>query len=212
MVYRLGAHIPLPGINGMALATYFEQHSGTLFGLVDLFVGGAFKRATIFALGIMPYISASIIIQLLTPILPYLQKLQKEGEEGRKKITQFTRYGTVLLASVQGLGVASFLIGLGTVAVTQGDVQVELPIVPYPNIGFRLLTILTLTAATIFIMWLGEQITEHGIGNGISLIIFIGIIARFPGGVLKSIFMVKEGVLSIFALLILGLLGTCVFV
>ena len=170
IIYRIGGHIPTPGIDGAALSAYFEQTSGTLFGMFDLFVGGAFTKATIFALGIMPYISASIIFQLLGPVVPYFQRLQKEGEEGRRKITQYTRYGTVFLAALQAYGTSLFLeslTGLGNEA-----------IVADPGWGFRALVILTLTSGTIFVMWLGEKITERGIGNGISLIIFVGIISR----------------------------------
>lgn len=180
IVYRIGGHMPVPGINAEALLDFFNKaQGGGLLGLYDLFAGGAFSRATVFALGIMPYISASIIIQLLGAITPYFQKLQKEGEEGRKKITQFTRYGTVLIASLQAYGVSVFLENIQPSS-TGGLV------VPDPGWGFRMLTMLTLTSGTILIMWLGEQITERGIGNGISLIIFIGIIARFPNALLDE--------------------------
>jgi len=178
VIYRIGGHIPTPGIDGAALTQYFEQARGTLFGMFDLFVGGAFTKATVFALGIMPYISASIIIQLLGPVVPYFQRLQKEGEEGRRKITQYTRYGTVLLAALQAYGTAIYLeslTGLGNQT-----------IVFSPGWSFRFVAILTLTCGTIFVMWLGEKITERGIGNGISLIIFIGIIARFPDAILQE--------------------------
>ena len=171
VVYRVGGQITVPGVDLQVLTSYFANTSGTLFGLYDMFVGGAFTRATIFALGIMPYISASIILQLLGAVIPHFQKLQREGEEGRKKINQYTRYGTVFLAAAQSLGVTYFLESINT--------PVGLA-VPEPGWAFRLATVITITAGTVFIMWLGEQITEHGIGNGISLIIFIGIIAELP--------------------------------
>ena len=179
VVYRFGGHVPTPAIDTRALGEFFVQAQNTLFGLYDMFAGGAFRKATVFALGIMPYISSSIIIQLLGAVIPYFQKLQKEGEEGRKKITQYTRYGTVLIAALQAYGVSVFL---ENIPVTQSGLLV----VPHPGIGFRLLTMLTLTAGTVLIMWLGEQIDDKGIGNGISLIIFIGIIARFPNAVLDE--------------------------
>jgi preprotein translocase subunit SecY len=180
IVYRVGGHMPVPGINAEALLDFFDKaRGGGLLGLYDLFAGGAFSRATVFALGIMPYISASIIIQLLGAITPYFQKLQKEGEEGRKKITQFTRYGTVLISALQAYGVSVFLENIPPSSA--GGL-----VVPDPGWGFRMLTMLTLTSGTILIMWLGEQITERGIGNGISLIIFIGIIARFPNALLDE--------------------------
>ena len=164
----------MPGINSEALLAFFDEASQGrgLLSLYDLFAGGAFKRATVFALGIMPYISASIIIQLLGAVVPYFQKLQKEGEEGRKKITQYTRYGTVLISTMQAYGVSVFLASIKT--------NSGIPVVPDADWSFRLLTMITLGAGTVLIMWLGEQITERGIGNGISLIIFIGIIATFP--------------------------------
>ncbi len=177
VVYRLGGHVPTPGVNGDALTAWFASAGGnTLFGLFDLFVGGNFEKGTIFALGIMPYISASIILQLFGAVIPYFERLQKD-EEGRKRITQYTRYGTVLLSIVQAAGISIFLERLNS----------EVAIVPNPGFGFRLLTILTMTAGTIFIMWLGEMITERGIGNGISLIIFIGIVARTPVEVVNTI-------------------------
>ena len=174
IVVRLGAHVTLPGIDAIALAkAEASQTANTLFGLYDLFVGGAFKNAAIFALGIMPYISSSIILQLLGAVVPYFQKLSKEGEEGRRKLTQLTRYGTVVVAALQAWGVSVRLSSL----TLEGQ-----PIVPasVQGIGFTLSTVIFLTAGTMFMMWLGEQITERGMGNGISLIIFIGIIARFP--------------------------------
>lgn len=191
IVVRVGAHITLPGVDASALAEAVRsQASNTLFGLYDLFVGGAFQNAAIFALGIMPYISASIIIQLLGAVVPYFQKLSKEGEEGRKKITQLTRYGTVLVAALQAWGVSVRLVNMQAAGV---------PIVPpeVQGIGFFISTIIVLTSGTIFMMWLGEQITERGIGNGISLIIFIGIIARFPRAILDEFQLVSSGARSI---------------
>jgi len=173
VVYRIGGQITVPGVQLAVLTEFFQSSGNTLFGLYDMFVGGAFTRGTIFALGIMPYISASIILQLLGAVIPYFQKLQREGEEGRKKITQYTRYGTVFLAAAQSYGVSFFLVNI--MAPLSGN-----PAVPNPGLGFTLSTMLTITTGTIFIMWLGEQITERGIGNGISLIIFIGIVAEFP--------------------------------
>ncbi len=173
-VYRLGAFVPIPGINLGALRSWFDQNANSVFGLVDLFTGGNFSNLTIFALGIMPYISASIILQLLAVIWPYLEKLQKEGEVGRRKITQYTRYGTIVLSIVQSLGIAIWVTKIG------GTSQ---PIVLNPGFMFFFTTVITLTTGTAFIMWLGEQITDRGIGNGISLIIFAGIVA----GVLPSV-------------------------
>jgi preprotein translocase subunit SecY len=175
-VYRIGSFVPLPGINTAALAEFFDRlaqtQGGTLFGVMNMFAGGAMKRATIFALGIMPYISASIIMQLLTAVIPALEKLAKEGDEGRKKITQYTRYGTVALCLVQSLFISMWL---------ENPARFEnLQIVLNPGWAFRILSMITLTAGTIFIMWLGEQITEYGIGNGISLIITAGILSRLP--------------------------------
>jgi preprotein translocase subunit SecY len=186
VVYRIGGHVPIPGINATALMEYFEQSSRGLLGLYDLFAGGAFRRATVFALGIMPYISASIIIQLLGAVVPYFQKLQKEGEQGRKKITQYTRYGTVFISLMQSFGVSIFLERIPYTA--SGAL-----VVPAPGMGFRLVTMMTLVAGTVLIMWLGELITERGIGNGISLIIFIGIIARFPNSIVGEVQQVIGG-------------------
>jgi preprotein translocase subunit SecY len=186
VVDRIGGHIPVPGINGKALFEYFERMGGGgIFSLYDMFAGGALLQATVFALGIMPYISASIILQLLGAVVPYFQKLQKEGEEGRKKITQYTRYGTVLISSLQAYGLAVFLESitpLGTQA-----------IVPNPGFLFRIMTTLTMASGCVLIMWLGEQITERGIGNGISLIIFTGIVARFPNAIATEIDQVFGG-------------------
>ncbi|MGQ9797788.1 MAG: preprotein translocase subunit SecY [Ignavibacterium sp.] len=190
-IVRLGSHLTTPGVDAALLTESMKnQSSDSLFGLYDLFVGGAFNNAAIFALGIMPYISASIILQLLGAVIPYFQKLQQEGEEGRKKITQLTRYGTVLISAMQAWGVTVRLLNL--------EVN-GLPIVPDPvrGIGWVLSTIVILTSGTIFMMWMGEQITEKGIGNGISLIIFIGIIARFPFAMLDEYRLIQAGQRSI---------------
>lgn len=187
VVDRIGGHIPVPGINGKALFQFFEQMGGGgIFSLYDMFAGGALSQATVFALGIMPYISASIILQLLGAVIPYFQKLQKEGEEGRKKITQYTRYGTVLISALQAYGLAVFLESIGTTASGQ-------LVVPNPGFAFRIFTMITMASGSVLIMWLGEQITERGIGNGISLIIFVGIIARFPNAIATEIDQVIGG-------------------
>ena len=194
IVYRVGGIIPIPGINAQALFAYMSNMNNTLFGMYDMFVGGSFKRMTIFALGIMPYISASIIIQLLGSVVPYFQRLSKEGEEGRKKITQYTRYGTVILSAAQSFGIAKWLEALEPI---QG-----VPIVITPGIGFIFLVMVTVVAGTIFLMWLGEQMTEHGIGNGISMIIFVGIIARFPFAMRSQIREMMSGTSNIFTFVI----------
>jgi preprotein translocase subunit SecY len=187
VVYRIGGHIPTPGVDGSLVAQALG--SDTIFGLLDLFAGGAFRNATIFALGIMPYISASIMLQLLGAVVPYLQRLQKEGEEGKRKITQYTRYLTVLIAAMQAFGTAQFLTTL--------DINgVKMVYMPYGE--FIAITMLTFTCGTIFIMWLGEKITERGIGNGISLIIFIGIVARFPEAVIEEVQYLWFGTRSFF--------------
>jgi preprotein translocase subunit SecY len=181
VLYRIGCHIPMPGIDVQALMQYFDQSArNTLFGLYDVFAGGAFSRAAVFGLGIMPYISASIMIQLMGAVIPYFQRLQKEGEEGRKKINQITRYGTVLIASIQALGVSVFLKGLN---------QPETGRIVVPDTGsfFVFMVMITLCAGTILIMWMGEQITERGIGNGISLLIFINIVSRFPQAIIDEV-------------------------
>jgi preprotein translocase subunit SecY len=202
IVYRIGVYIPTPGIDNQALSAIFATQSGTLFGLIDMFSGGALSRFSIFTLGIMPYISASIILQLLTVVIPQLEKLSKEGELGRRKITQYTRYGTVVLSIIQGTGIA-----VGLESVGAGGASV----VYHPGWGFRILTVITLTSGTAFIMWLGEQITERGIGNGISLIIFAGIVARFPSGLVRSYQLLKTGEMSLFiGLLLLALMVTVV--
>lgn len=187
-VYRVGAHVPTPGIDGAALAAFFAQTGGTLFSFFDMFSGGALRRLTVFALGIMPYISASIILQLLTVVVPHLEKLSKEGEMGRRKITQYTRYGTVVLSAIQGLGIS---FGLESMQSPTGQM-----VVISPGWAFRLMTVITLTSGTAFIMWLGEQITERGIGNGISLIIFAGIVAEMPGALINTIRLAKAGELG----------------
>jgi preprotein translocase subunit SecY len=189
-VYRIGAHIPTPGINGEELSKFLIERGGALMGFFDMFTGGALSRVTIFALGIMPYISASIILQLLTVVIPALGRLAKEGESGRKKITQYTRYGTVLISAIQSFGIAAGIEGMAQGAFVQN-----------PGWPFRLMTMITLTSGTAFIMWLGEQISERGIGNGISLIIFAGIVARFPNAVIDTIRLIRIGELSIFLLL-----------
>ncbi|MFQ6676061.1 MAG: preprotein translocase subunit SecY [Fidelibacterota bacterium] len=189
VVVRVGAHIPIPGVNSEALGVAIQNFQNTLFGLYDLFAGGAFQKATLFALGIMPYISASIIMQLMGVVVPYFQRLQKEGEQGRKKITQLTRYGTVFISTLQAYGVAIFLESMES---TAGGVSMM--VVPSPGLGFRLTTVISLVTGTIFIMWLGEQITERGIGNGISLIIMIGIIARLPNVVISEVSLIQEEV------------------
>ena len=191
-VYRIGAHIPTPGINGEALSRFLTEKGGALMGFFDMFSGGALSRVTIFALGIMPYISASIILQLLTVVIPAIGKLAKEGESGRKKIVKYTRYGTVVIAAVQSFGIAAGLEGM------QGGIFVQ-----NPGWSFKLMTMLTLTSGTAFIMWLGEQITERGIGNGISLIIFAGIVARFPNAIISTVRLIQAGELSIFFVIFL---------
>jgi preprotein translocase subunit SecY len=194
-VYRLGAFIPTPGINHSALQALFESQSGSIFGFLDIFSGGNLKRFSIFALGIMPYITASIILQLATVVVPYLEKLSKEGELGRKKITQYTRYLTVALTLFQGFMSALMLERSGG---TSGS-----HIVDYPGWGFRFMVMITLTTGTAFIMWIGEQISERGIGNGISLIIFAGIVAGLPQAVRAIITNLQTGTWSIFTLIIL---------
>ncbi len=195
IVYRVGVHVPTPGIDGTALSSFFAGKQGTLLGLFDMFSGGALERLSVFALGIMPYISASIILQLLTVTIPHLERLSKEGEQGRKKITQYTRYGTILLSIIQGFGIS---IGLESMSSPGGA-----PVVIHPGWEFRIMTVMTLTAGTAFIMWLGEQITERGIGNGISLIIFAGIIVRMPNAIGNTFRLLSTGEMGIFAVLIL---------
>ncbi|MBU1040460.1 MAG: preprotein translocase subunit SecY [Proteobacteria bacterium] len=198
-VYRLGIHIPVPGVDSHALTEFFNSASNTLFGLFDMFSGGGLKKLSIFALGIMPYISASIILQLLSVVSPELKRLSKdEGAEGRKKITQYTRYGTVLITCIQGLGVA---VGLESMSSPTGA-----SLVLFSGWGFRLVTMVTLTAGTVFLMWLGEQMTEKGIGNGISMIIFAGIVAGLPSAVMNTVRLMTAGELSLIILLLIGAL------
>ena len=209
-VYRVGNHVPTPGVNAEALAILAEQARNTMFGLYDMFSGGNLSRVTIFALGIMPYISASIILQLLTVVWPYLERLKKEGELGRRKITQYTRYGTLFLCVVQSLGISVFL-------ERQTNIAGGLPLVYEPGWAFRLLTVLTLTTGTIFIMWLGEQITERGIGNGMSLIIFAGIVVGLPSAVITTVDQLRTGQIGLFRLiallaLMIAVVGAVVFI
>ena len=195
IVYRIGVHVPTPGIDSVALASFFSQAKGTLLGLFDMFSGGALERLSVFALGIMPYISASIILQLLTVVVPHLERLSKEGEQGRKKITQYTRYGTVLLSIIQGFGIS---FGLENMT-SPGGASVVID----PGWSFRIMTVITLTAGTAFIMWVGEQITERGIGNGISLIIFAGIVARMPNAIGNTFRLLSTGEMALFVVLML---------
>lgn len=198
IVYRIGAHIPTPGIDLAALDSFFEAARGTMLGFFDMFSGGALRRLTIFALGIMPYINAAIILELLKVVIPHLERLAKEGEAGRKKLTQYTRYGTIVIAIVQAMGIS---IGLESMQSPSGE-----PIVPIVGWSFRLLTIITLTSGTAFIMWLGEQITERGIGNGISLIIFAGIVVRMPLAIVNTFSLYRAGEIPLFLVLFLMLM------
>ena len=200
-IYRLGTYIPLPGIDAQSLQALMQSNQRGLLGMFNVFSGGAIKRMAIFALGIMPYISSSIIVQLLTGVSEYFKNLKQQGEIGRKKITQYTRYGTVLLATVQGYGVS---VGLES----SSDVVID------PGTFFRLTTVITLVAGTIFLMWLGEQITQRGIGNGISLIIFSGIVAEIPRALVATFELGRTGALSVSAILIIFvlLLGTVAFI
>lgn len=194
LVYRLGSFIPTPGVNGRVLQEIASSgaNSNTLFGLYDLFVGGNFTRASIFALGIMPYITASIVLQLLGSIIPYFEKLKKEGAEGQRKINQYTRYGTLILSAFNAVGIAAMLQGAGMVG------NNGMPAVPHPGFFFTFTTVVTMVTGTMFIMWLGDQITDRGIGNGISLIIFAGIIARYPHSLFQVIEKITAGSLNIF--------------
>lgn len=192
-VYRIGAHVPTPGINNEELFKFLTERGGALMGFLDIFSGGALSRLTIFALGIMPYISASIILQLLTVVVPHLSKLAKEGERGRKTIIQYTRYGTIVIALIQGFGIA-----LGLEGMNDGAFVLD------PGWPFRLMTVITLVAGTAFLMWLGEQITERGVGNGISLIIFSGIVASLPSAVVQTFDLYQVGQISLLLLIILG--------
>ncbi len=197
-VYRIGSHVPTPGINNEALGAFFKAAQGTLLGLFDMFSGGALSQLSVFALGIMPYISASIILQLLTVVVPLLERLSKEGEAGRKKITQYTRYGTVVLSIIQG-----FFISVGLEGMTGPGGEM---VVLVPGWGFRIITVITLTSGTAFIMWLGEQITERGIGNGISLIIFAGIVAGIPNALGNTWNLARTSEISVFAVLFLAVM------
>jgi preprotein translocase subunit SecY len=201
-VYRFGVAVPTPGIDGQALASFFDAASGTLFGWINLFSGGALERFSVFALGIMPYISVAIILDLLKVASPYLDELYKEGEAGRRKITQYTRYGTVGLALLQGLMIA---VSLEKIQAPGGG-----SVVFNPGWNFRIMTVLTVTAGTMFVMWIGEQITERGIGNGISLIIMAGIVARLPSALGTTVQFVREGEMSIFLLIFILAVATAV--
>ena len=198
-VFRLGAHVPVPGINGPALAEFFAHTQGTILGFFDLFSGGAFRKLTIFALGIMPYISAAIILELLTVVMPHLEQLKKEGEEGHKKIIQYTRYGTVFISAIQALGIT---LGIQSMRSPSG-----VPLVINPGMGFVFVTVVTMVAGTCFIMWIGEQINERGIGNGISLIIFAGIVAGMPTALSNTFRLMKAGEISLFAFIIILVLA-----
>ncbi|MFH1715060.1 MAG: preprotein translocase subunit SecY [Elusimicrobiota bacterium] len=194
-VYRVGATIPIPGIDGIALRAFFETQKNTLFGFLDMFSGGALTKLSIFSMGIMPYINASIIMSLLQTIVPYFEKLSKEGESGRKKLTQISRYGTLVLGAIQSFGLTYMMQAMKAPNGT--------PVVMHPGIKFQLLTVLTLTTGTVFIMWLGEQITERGIGNGISLIIFAGIVDRLPAAVKNIFILLKSEGISLFGVILI---------
>lgn len=202
-VFRIGAHIPTPGIDGSALTAFFEAQQGSILRFFDMFTGGALARLTVFALGVMPYISASIIMQLLTVVFPYLERLSKEGDAGRRKITAYTRYGTIVLSLVQGFAIS---VGLESMAAPDGSPVVISTMSPW---GFRALTVITLTAGTAFLMWVGEQINERGIGNGISLLIFAGIVVDIPGAIINSVRLVQTDQL---APLVLGIVAVLMVV
>jgi len=191
IVYRIGAHIPVPGLDPAKLAHLFNSQEGGIFGYFNMFSGGALKRLTVFALGVMPYISASIIVQLFTAIVPSLEQLKKEGEAGRRKLNQYTRYGTLVLAVFQSLGMSKYLAGSG-VAIN-------------PTMSFYIIATLTLTTGTMFLMWLGEQITERGVGNGISLIIFSGIVSGLPAAIYRSLEQVRQGQMQVIVILMVAL-------
>lgn len=204
LVYRIGVYIPTPGVDAVALASFFKAARGTILDFATMFTGGALENFSVFSLNIMPYISASIILQLLTVVIPQLEKLSKEGEQGRKKITEYTRYFTVVLSIVQG-----FMISIGLESMTGPSGE---PIVIHPGWGFRILTTITLTSGTAFLMWLGEQITERGVGNGISLIIFAGIVARMPSAVGNTISLVRTGEINfLLVLLVIALMIAVIF-
>jgi preprotein translocase subunit SecY len=198
LVYRLGGKVPIPGIDKTALASMMQGYANSLLGLYDMFAGGFFSQASIFALGIMPYISASIIIQLLGAVIPYFQRLQKEGEEGRKKIIQLTRYGTVMIATLQAVGMSVFL--------TTANAPSGAPVVPDAGPIFYFVTVLTMVTGVIFVMWLGEQISDHGIGNGISLIIMVGIIANAPSVFRSQFIQIQNGLSNPFENILLLIL------
>ena len=187
VIYRLGSHIPIPGVDPAAVAALFEQTRGSIIDVFNMFSGGALKRLSLFALGVMPYISASIIIQMMTSVIPHLEQLKKEGESGRRKITQYTRYGTVVLATFQGLGIAIAI---------EGQQAGGSPVVLIPGIGFTITTVAALVTGTMFLVWLGEQITERGIGNGISLIIFASIVSGLPSAVAGTLELARTGAFS----------------
>jgi preprotein translocase subunit SecY len=205
IIYRIGSYIPVPGIDPVALADVFQRQAGGLAGLLDVFSGGSIGRMSIFALSIMPYISASIIMQILTTVVPSLEALKKEGEAGRKKINQYTRYGTVILAAVQAYGIA---VGLESQTSTVGQVVFD------PGLYFRFVTVVTLIGGTMFLMWLGEQVTARGVGNGISLIIFAGIVAAMPGAMVQTLELGRTGSLSALFIigLIVGIIAVVIFV
>ncbi|MFZ2088901.1 MAG: preprotein translocase subunit SecY [Desulfobaccales bacterium] len=207
-VYRVGCFIPTPGVDAEALMSFFARQQRTIFGLFDMFSGGALERLSVFALGIMPYISASIIMELLKVVIPTIDRLYKEGDAGIKKVKQYTRYGTLVIAAIQGLGISFALEGMGG---AEGTVVLN------PGWSFRLMTVLTLTSGTAFIMWLGEIITERGIGNGISLIIFAGIVARLPSAIINTFQLIKTGELPFIVMIFLvavmvGVVAVIVFV
>ena len=197
LIYRLGTYIPLPGINAEALAEVFTRNQSGIIGMFDMFAGGAVGRMAIFALNIMPYISAAIIMQLMTAVSPHLEQLKKEGEQGRKQINQYTRYGTVFLAALQGYGIAVGLEGAGNVVID-------------PGLYFRFSTVITLVGGTVFLMWLGEQITARGIGNGISLIIFAGIIAEMPAAIANTLELGRQGAIPTWAILAIAVMAVVV--
>lgn len=201
IVYRIGAHIPVPGVDPRALAAMFAQQGGSILDMVNMFSGGALKRLSIFALGIMPYISASIIFQLMTSVIPQLEQMKKEGESGRKKINQYTRYGTVVLATFQAVGVAMAL---------QGQTASGMPVVINPGFQFIFITALSLVTGTVFLMWLGEQMTERGVGNGISIIIFGGIVAGLPSAIGGTLELARTGEMSTFSILALFAIAVAV--
>jgi len=201
IVYRLGTYIPIPGVDPVILDDIFSQQAGGILGMFNMFAGGALGRMTIFALNIMPYISASIMIQLLTTVSPTLEQWKKEGESGRRKITQFTRYGTVVLAALQAMGIA---VGLEGMTSNQGSAVID------PGLGFRFTTVVTLTCGTIFLMWLGEQITARGVGNGISLIIMAGIVAELPRALVSTLELGRTGALPVVFIVFLMVMAVAV--